>query len=153
MQDNHKKSMTIYPVMFIYFIIAIIFSFVGFLIFIVDNILKYNKDIILIIVISLILLGSALMHLIVGIKIGMFDSIKLNENNLTVIRLGKSRRIITKQSIKSIYKKNGCRMTLIQIDLVCNENDDLNKINNTSLSLSYSPKRMNIINSWYTEKN
>lgn len=153
MQDSIKKTMKVLPELFIAFIIAPICLFVGFAIFILCNFMNYNNDITLIIIVSTVLLGSALILPIIGIKAGIFDSVALNENNLTILCLGKSRRIIMKQDIESISKRIGFRgTTFIHINLVYNESDT-SKLNQKTVVLSYSPKRMEIINSWYYDGN
>lgn len=148
MQDNKMKKIIMLPELFVFFIVISITFFMGFIVFLTYNLLYYENNTVLLIVLSILLLGASLVFPIIGIKAGVFDCIVLTGNKLIVLRLRKTRKIVEKNCILSIRKEIGyMSSTFIRINIAQNENQNLNK-NNNSLMLSFSQKKLDLLDFW-----
>ncbi len=90
----------------------------GGIVFLSCNILYHNTNIALMAILSVIFFGSSLLFPLLGIKAGAFDYLVFDDNQITVLRLGKAQRIINREEVISIDKKNGYMASrFIQIDI------------------------------------
>ena len=152
MTKNSKRIVAL-PEMYIFFMAMFVLSLACFVLSIVYNVVNYNEnDIVIIIILTTIFLVFTAMWPLLGMNIGIFDIVVLNKDNITVVRMGKIIRKVTKEKIESVSIQIVGKGKAIVFDFaedsyltdVCLKNKYRDR-----LLISYTQKRFDDINSRY----